>query len=58
MTLPTQSLGAVHGDFGSIKIFGMELFTNWLFPFALISLLILAALVGAVVYARKDRDHG
>ncbi|MFT5835935.1 MAG: NADH-quinone oxidoreductase subunit J [Sulfurimonas sp.] len=40
--------------FGSIKIFGTELFENWLVPFEMISLLLLAALVGAVVYARKE----
>ena len=41
-------------DFGEIKPLGAELFTKWLLPFELISLLLLVALIGAVVFARKD----
>ncbi len=52
--LPSKPMGVLDTDFGSIKSFGNELFTNWLIPFELISVLLLAALVGAVVYARKD----
>jgi len=32
----------------------MELFTQWLLPFELISILLLVALIGAVVLGRKD----
>jgi len=45
-------------DFGDIYSFGMELFHKWLIPFELISMLLLAALVGAVVYARKGSIDG
>lgn len=41
-------------DFGKINPLGMELFTHWLLPFELISILLLVALIGAVVLARKD----
>jgi NADH-quinone oxidoreductase subunit J len=57
-TLPSKSMGIIQGDFGSIKLFGDVLFKNWLVPFELISILLLCALVGAVVYARKDCDNG
>lgn len=41
-------------DFGKIKPLGMELFTKWLLPFELISILLLVALIGAVVFGRKE----
>jgi NADH-quinone oxidoreductase subunit J len=53
-TLPLKPMNILNTDFGSIGNFSNELFTNWLIPFELISLLLLAALIGAVVYARKD----
>ncbi|NOX15426.1 MAG: NADH-quinone oxidoreductase subunit J [Epsilonproteobacteria bacterium] len=40
-------------DFGDVKMLGGELFRNWLLPFEAISLLLLVALIGAVVMARK-----
>lgn len=44
----------IEADFGKIKPLGMELFTQWLLPFELISILLLVALIGAVVLGRKD----
>ena len=43
-------------NFGKIKPLGMELFSGWLLPFELISILLLVALIGAVVFARKDDE--
>lgn len=43
-------------DFGKIKPLGMELFTQWLLPFELISILLLVALIGAVVFGRKEEE--
>ncbi len=40
-------------NFGSIKRLGDELFRGWLLPFEMISLLLLVALVGSIVLARK-----
>ena len=47
--------GAVRGQFvGSPQAIGQSLFTDYLLPFEATSLLILIALVGAVVFAKKD----
>lgn len=37
-----------------VKELGNELFTRWILPFEVVSVLLLAALVGAIVLARKD----
>ena len=42
---------------GSIKEVGMELFTKWILPFEMISILLLIALVGVVVLAQKEKEH-
>lgn len=47
----------VMGDFGSAKDVGMVLFQDFLFPFEVASILLLAAIVGAVVLA-KSRSEG
>lgn len=57
-TLPSQPMHILGNGFGSISSFGTELFRGWLVPFELISILLLAALVGAVVFARKDKIDG
>ena len=57
-TLPSKPMHILGKDFGSIHSFGLELFRSWLVPFELISVLLLAALVGAVVYARKGSVDG
>jgi len=46
------------GDFsgGSTREFGMALFTDYLLPFEVTSILILIAILGAVVLARKEMD--
>jgi len=40
-------------DFGTVKAVGRVLFTQYLFPFEATSLLLLAAIVGAVVVAKE-----
>jgi len=57
-TMPDKSMHILGEDFGDMQSFGIELFRNWLVPFELISMLLLAALVGAVVYARKENANG
>ncbi|MFF9868555.1 MULTISPECIES: NADH-quinone oxidoreductase subunit J [unclassified Streptomyces] len=44
---------------GSTKVSGTILFRHWVLPFEALSVLLLAALVGAIVLSRKDRaaDH-
>ncbi|MEX1361842.1 MAG: NADH-quinone oxidoreductase subunit J [Nannocystaceae bacterium] len=44
-------------DFGSASSVGRELFTEYLFAFESISLLLLAAVIGAVVVARSRRER-
>ena len=39
--------------FGTIEEVGKLMFTNYLFPFEVVSLLLLAAVLGAVVLAKK-----
>ncbi len=43
-------------QFGTAEYLGAELFTNYSFPFELASFLLLAAIVGAVVLAKKKFD--
>jgi NADH-quinone oxidoreductase subunit J len=53
-TLP-QTEGVVFGNFqGTTVDIGRKLFTSYLWPFEVTSVLILIALVGAIVLARKE----
>jgi len=42
---------------GTTGIIGKALFTKYVLPFEILSLLLLAAIMGAVVLAKKDRDN-
>ncbi len=55
-TLPQKEFYIVPGAFGEIELLGAKLFTGWVLPFELISVLLLVALVGAVILAsQKER---
>ncbi len=41
--------------YGSLKMMGMTLFNDWVLPFEIVSVLLLAAMVGAIVIARKEK---
>ena len=41
------------GQLGSIKVVGKLLFTDYLLPFEIVSILLLAAIVGAIVLATQ-----
>ena len=43
-------------SFGTVASTGRELFTTWLFPFEALSILLLAAMVGAVLISKKRLD--
>ncbi len=45
--------GPLAADFGTVKAVGRVLFTQYLLPFEATSLLLLAAIVGAVVVAKE-----
>ena len=50
----TMAFSPLHlGNFGTIKDVGMELFSHWVFPFEMISILLLIALIGVIVLAKK-----
>jgi len=51
--LPAKDMLLTNTDFGDLKPIGMQLYTNWLVAFELISILLLVALIGAVVLAKK-----
>ena len=51
--LPSKDLLLVKSDFGDIGPIGIELYNNWLVAFELVSILLLVALIGAVVLAKK-----
>jgi NADH-quinone oxidoreductase subunit J len=53
--LPNADMNIVEGTFGDIKPVGMQLYTNWLLAFELISILLLVALIGAVVLAKRRK---
>ena len=44
----------VSGDIGLIKNLGKELFTTYVVPFEISSILFLSAMVGAVVIGKKE----
>lgn len=48
------ALGSVSDEkFGSIKDVGMTLFSKWVLPFELVSILLLVALIGAVTLSKR-----
>jgi len=53
--LPEKDLNIVEGNFGDIKPVGLALYNNWLIAFELISILLLVALVGSIVLAKKRK---
>jgi len=52
-TLPGSNMGLLDSDFGDIGELGLVLFTKWLLPFELISVLLLVALIGVVALAKR-----
>jgi NADH-quinone oxidoreductase subunit J len=49
-------IGEVTADFGSPAAIGESLFSTYLLPFEVISVLLLAAMIGAIVLTRR-RDQ-
>ena len=43
--------------FGSVKAVGQALYRDWALPFEIVSVLLLAAMLGAIVIARKEQKH-
>ena len=57
-TLPTGDASVIEEGFGGVKEVGIILFSDWLLPFEIVSILLLVALVGAVVLAGKRGENG
>jgi len=51
--LPAKDLLLVDSDFGDIGPIGLVLYNDWLVAFELISILLLVALIGSIVLAKK-----
>ena len=51
--LKSWSLSASEGEFGTIESVGDALFRQFLFPFELTSILLLVAVIGAVILAKR-----
>lgn len=49
---------AVDAHFGSIENVGMVLYTKYLLPFEMVSVLLLGAIIGAVILTRKQKEDG
>ena len=54
--LPAKDLTISDTNFGDIKPIGLELYNNWFIAFELISILLLIALIGSVVLAKKRKS--
>lgn len=52
--IANQQVMVGEGSIGLIKTLGKELFTNYVVPFEISSILFLSAMVGAVVIGKKD----
>ncbi len=52
-TLPKANMALLNNNFGTVKALGMLLYKNWLFPFELISVLLIVSLIGAIVFAKR-----
>jgi len=50
---PSQMPAALPADFGSPAAIGRVLYTTWLYPFEITSILLLVAVIGAVVLAKR-----
>lgn len=57
-----KSMTLLHEQFNGIdvidtKVIGSVLFSHWVLPFEIVSVLLLSAMVGAIVIARKKRTN-
>ena len=55
---PWAPASTPHPKFGTIEAVGTVLYTKYLLPFEMVSLLLLAAIIGAVVLTRKEKGDG
>ncbi|MEA1919765.1 MAG: NADH-quinone oxidoreductase subunit J [Campylobacterota bacterium] len=53
----TLSFAPLSEEFGSVRAVGRELFSEWVLPFELVSILLLIALVASIVISQRRMDH-
>jgi NADH-quinone oxidoreductase subunit J len=53
----TEAFPKAPEGFGSVEETGRALFTDWVLPFEILSILLLAAMVGAIVIGRKEQAY-
>ena len=51
-----QAINPVAEQMGTVESAGKELYTTFSFPFELVSFILLAAIIGAIVLAKKKFD--
>lgn len=54
--LPEKDLSTLDTDFGDLKPLGIVIYNNWIVVVELISILLLVALIGSVVLAKKRKS--
>ena len=55
--LPEKNMNIAEGTFGDIKPIGKLLYNDWILAFELISILLLVALVGSIVLAKRKKSN-
>lgn len=55
--LPDANMEIVQSDFGDIKPIGTLLYDNWILAFEMISILLLIALIGSIVLAKRKNTN-
>lgn len=55
--LPNADMSIVQGDFGDIKPIGSLLYDDWILAFEMISILLLIALIGSIVLAKRKKTN-
>lgn len=51
-----RSFAPVAPEYGTVQAVGASLFHDWVLPFEIVSVLLLAAMLGAIVIARKEQN--
>jgi NADH-quinone oxidoreductase subunit J len=54
LTMIDKNFQETKDGYGSLKVMGEELFSSWVLPFEIVSVLLLAAMFAAIVIARKE----
>ncbi len=55
--LPNSDMSIIESDFGDIKPIGLQLYNDWILPFELVSILLLVALIGSIVLAKRKNTN-